>query len=67
MSSRRKVMSESDIRLEYQRHLRIKRVEFDSKQRIEFLSTRLNFDVERLTILIREKKRIDQSKRRIAE
>jgi hypothetical protein len=62
MSSRKKVMSESDIRLEYQKHLKIRKVEFDSKQRIEFLSTRLNLDVERLTMLIREKKRIDQLK-----
>jgi hypothetical protein len=67
MSSRREMMSESDIRLEYQRHLRIREVEFDSKQRIEFLSTRLNLDVERLTMLIREKKRIDQLEERIAE
>jgi hypothetical protein len=60
-------MSESDIRLEYQRHLRIRRVEFDSKQRIKSLSTRLNLDVERLIMLIREKKRIDQLEKRIAE
>jgi hypothetical protein len=67
MNSKKRVMSESDIRLEYQRHLRIREIEFDSKQRIESLSTRLNLDVERLTMLIREKKRIDQLEKRIAE
>jgi hypothetical protein len=67
MSSRKKVMLKSDIRLEYQRHLKIRKVEFNSKQKIESLSTRLNLDVERLTMLIREKKRIDQSEERIAE
>jgi hypothetical protein len=61
------LLSGSDIRLEYQKHLRIREAEFDSKQRIESLSTRLNLDVERLTMLIREKKRIDQSERRIIE
>jgi hypothetical protein len=35
MSSRRKMMLESNIRLEYQKHLRIREVEFDSNQRIE--------------------------------
>jgi hypothetical protein len=67
MSSRKEVMSESNIRLKYQRHLRIREIEFDSKQRIESLSTRLNLDVERLTMLIRKKKRIDQSEKRIAK
>jgi hypothetical protein len=67
MSSKKRMMSKSDIRLEYQKHLRIREIEFDSKQKIEFFSTRLNLDVERLTMLIREKKRIDQSEKRIAE
>jgi hypothetical protein len=52
-------VSGPDIRLEYQRHLRIREIEFDSNQRIKSFSTRLNLDVERLTMLIREKKRID--------
>jgi hypothetical protein len=42
-------MSGSDIRLGYQKHLRIREAEFDSKQRIKSLSTRLNLDVERFT------------------
>jgi hypothetical protein len=47
--------------------LRIRGAESGPKQRIGSLSTRLNPDVERPTMLIREKKRTDQSEARIAE